>query len=168
MQFVPMKPYLLNNEKPRTTSPDALENNDWNEENHGLRGSKLEEKEEGKKYFDFVENSSTKSLDSGDDSDDLDGFEVEQEDEAEVTKGNIVRAIKEKLSSFAKQALADPEAVEKSFVFRRLDRQEIFQIRLKEILFECMRLVRRRKEVSDGAFAAMQNYLSALQQVSRL
>ena len=31
-----------------------------------------------------------------------------------------------------------------------------------------MRLVRRRKELSDGAFAAMQNYLSALRQVSRL
>ena len=31
-----------------------------------------------------------------------------------------------------------------------------------------MRLVRRKKEISDSVFATMQNYLSALRQVSRL
>ena len=49
-----MKPCLLNNEKPRTISPGALENNDGKEENHGKGRSELEEKEEGKKQFDFV------------------------------------------------------------------------------------------------------------------
>ena len=50
-----------------------------------------------------MKNSSTDSLDSEDDGD-LDGFEV-------ITKGNITRTMKKKLSSFAKQALADPDTV---------------------------------------------------------
>ena len=54
MEFVPMKPCLLNNEKLRTISPGALENNDGKEENHGNGGSELEEKEESKEQFDFV------------------------------------------------------------------------------------------------------------------
>ena len=46
MQYVPMKPYLLDNKKPQTIT-DVFENTDGKEKNQGQRW--CEEKEETKK-----------------------------------------------------------------------------------------------------------------------